>query len=60
MIVDGKTIPFSYNSTINYTSEDSQNGSLYNTVHVTAVDVSQARETDALKIDMTSFVEKGV
>lgn len=60
MIVDGKTIPFSSNSTVNYTSEDNQIGSLYNTVQVTAVDVSQARETDALKIEMTSSVEKGV
>lgn len=59
MIVDGKPIPFSRNSTILYTPEGKQNGSLFNTVQVAAVDVSHADQADALKIDMTSLVERG-
>ena len=60
MFVDGKPIPFSYNSTITYTPEDKQNGPLYNKVIVTAVDVSHPRRTDALKVDSTASVDKGL
>ena len=60
MTVDGKPLPFTLNSTIKYSPEGKQNGSLYNRVQVTAVGVSHDEQlTDALKIDMTSSVEKG-
>ena len=59
MTVDGKPIPFSYNSTISYSPEGKQDGSLYHNVHVTAVDISRPHQTDALKVDVTSSVEKG-
>lgn len=59
MTVDGKPLPFTLNSTIKYSPEGKQNGSLYNRVQVTAVGVSHDEQLkDALKIDMTSSVEK--
>ena len=60
MFVDGKPIPFSVNSTISYSSEDKQNGSLYNKVRVSTVDISRSRQTDVLEIGSTALVEKGV
>ena len=60
MFVDGKPIPFSVNSTISYSSEDKQNGSLYNKVRVSTVDISRSRQTDVLEISSTALVEKGV
>ena len=60
MFVDGKPIPFSVNSTISYSSEDKQNGSLYNKVRVSTVDISRSQQTDVLEISSTALVEKGV
>ena len=60
MFVDGKPIPFSVNSTISYSSEDKRNGSLYNKVRVSTVDISRSRQTDVLEIGSTALVEKGV
>ena len=57
--MDGKPIPFSVNSTISYSSEDKQNGSLYNKVRVSTVDISRSRQTDVLEIGSTALVEKG-
>ena len=60
MFVDGKPIPFSVNTTISYSSDDKQNGSLYNKVRVSTVDISRSRQTDVLEIGSTALVEKGV
>ena len=60
MFVDGKPIPFSVNTTISYFSDDKQNGSLYNKVRVSTVDISRSRQTDVLEIGSTALVEKGV
>ena len=57
--VDGKSVPYSCNTTIAYFPVDERAKSLSQAVQVTEVDVSTPRPIDALKIDMTAVVERG-
>ena len=59
--VDGKTFPFSCNSTITYTPDEKQQSRvLSETVQVSAVDISHPHQTDTLKIDMTTSIQRGM
>ena len=62
MSVDGNlSFPFSCNSTITYSPDDKQQSRVHvETVQVSAVDVSYPYQSDTLKIDMTTSVQKGM
>ena len=61
MTVDDKPFPFSCNSTIIYSPEEKQQSRvLTETVQVSAVDISHPYQSDTLKIEMTSSVQRGM
>lgn len=61
MTVDGKSFPFSCNSTITYSPDEKQQSMvLAETVQVSAVDISHPYQSDTLKIEMTSAVQRGM
>ncbi|KAL9989079.1 hypothetical protein ACROYT_G003587 [Oculina patagonica] len=59
MSVDGKLFPFSCNSTITYSPDEKQQSKvLSETVQVSAVDISHPHQTDTLKIDLTTSIQR--
>lgn len=61
MSVDGKLFPFSCNSTITYSPDEKQQSKvLSETVQVSAVDISHPDQTDTLKVDLTTSIQRGM
>ena len=60
MNVDDRPFPYSCNSTILYSPDDKkQSRPLSQTVQVSAVDVSYPHQSDTLKIEMTTSIQRG-
>ena len=61
MSVGGKSFPFSCNSTVTYSPDEKQQSRvLSETVQVSAVDISHPYQSDTLKIEMTSSIQRGM
>jgi len=59
--VGGKSFPFSCNSTITYSPDEKQQSRVVaETVQVSAVDISHPYQSDTLKVEMTSSIQRGM